>query len=162
MYFKTQQRSWTLSVMDNYMMPPRDINTLKQRKWDTHKPTTAGAFTFAFKMFIYSPVFILSNGRDSTPRNLHPPPLTDCLSQLTALTKSIISTRGRAISQQGHQDAAAEVALCIYLFIYLFPRLIMSFIKWMNDSQDSANNQEHNGDCAAFTSEPQNLSITNE
>lgn len=35
-------------------------------------------------------------------------------SQLTAGTSSIISTRGRAISQQGHQGAAAEVPLFIY------------------------------------------------
>lgn len=35
-------------------------------------------------------------------------------SQLTAVTSSIISTRGRALSEQGHQGAAAEVPLFIY------------------------------------------------
>lgn len=55
--------------------------------------------------------------------NLHVPSLTYCLgcgaehkASLTAATKSIISTRGRAISQQGHQEAAAEIALFIYFF----------------------------------------------
>ena len=105
-----------------------DINALKQRKRDRQNYFRIQR---VFE-FVFSPVSILSRGRDSTPRNLHPPPLTECLSQLTALTKSIISTRGRAISQQGHQDAAAEVALFIYLFIYLsiyFPGPIVSFIK---------------------------------
>lgn len=68
---------------------------------------------FPFPFYIFCQFFSSSHFAFSIADWL-PQQQTRGESYLTAATNSIISTRGRAISQQGHQGAASEVPLFIY------------------------------------------------
>lgn len=83
---------------------------------------------FQFPFYIFCQLFSSSHFAFSIT-DWRPQLQTRGESHPTAATNSIISTRGRAISQQGHQGAASEVPLFIY-----FPQ-VDSVIHKLNEWQ---------------------------